>query len=78
MILCDLILNEFGYKHETNELISGKMIDPYAQPPDGKIIKFERLGGLLNSYRRVDETFKNASPMVRYAVDKFLKGLDED
>ena len=41
--------------------IGGKMIEPYAQPPDGKIIKFERLGGLLNSYRRVDETFKNAA-----------------
>ena len=26
MILCDLILNEFGYKHETNELISGKSL----------------------------------------------------
>jgi hypothetical protein len=41
--------------------VGGKMIEPYGQPPDGKIVKFERLGGLLNSYRRVDETFKNAA-----------------
>jgi len=40
--------------------IGGKMIEPHEQPPDGKIIKFERLGGLLNSYRRVDEGFKKA------------------
>lgn len=41
--------------------IGGKMIEPHEQPPDGKIIKFKRLGGLLNSYRRVDETFEDAA-----------------
>ena len=42
--------------------LGGKMIEPYEQPPDGKIVKFESLGGLLKSYRRVvDETFKSAA-----------------
>lgn len=41
--------------------LGGKMIEPYKQPPNGKIVKFESLGGLLKSYRRVDETFKSAA-----------------
>ena len=30
-----------------------KMIDPLPQDEDGEIVEFERLGGLLKSYRRV-------------------------
>jgi hypothetical protein len=43
------------------ETLYDKMIEPYEQPPDGKIVKCESLGGLLKSYRRVDETFKSAA-----------------
>ena len=33
---------------------------------------------IKESNQSIKDRYKNASPMVRYAVDKFLKGLDED
>lgn len=46
------------YHHERpHEGLGGKMISPLPQDQDGQIVKFERLGGLLKSYRRV----KNAA-----------------
>ena len=33
--------------------LGGKLIDPWPQDEDGEIVEFERLGGLLRSYRRV-------------------------
>ncbi|MBI9019596.1 MAG: transposase [Phycisphaerae bacterium] len=42
------------YNHERpNENLDGKIIDPWPQDSDAEIIKFERLGGLLKSYRRI-------------------------
>ncbi len=31
------------------------MIEPYPQDENGKIVEFNRLGGLLRSYRRVSQ-----------------------
>lgn len=42
------------YHHERpHEGLGGRFIDPPPQEADGEIIQFERLGGLLKSYRRV-------------------------
>ena len=42
------------YNHERPHMgLDGKMIKPYPQEPDGEIMEFSRLGGLLKSYRRV-------------------------
>ena len=42
------------YHHERpHEGLGGKIISPLPQDEDGEIIQFERLGGLLKSYRRV-------------------------
>ncbi|MBI9018881.1 MAG: transposase [Phycisphaerae bacterium] len=44
------------YNHERpHENLDGKMIDPLPQDDDGEIIRFERLGGLLKSYRRIKQ-----------------------
>lgn len=50
------VINEFmeHYHHERPHLgLGGKIIDPLPQDEDGDIMEFERLGGLLRSYRRV-------------------------
>lgn len=44
---------EYYHRERPHEGLGGRMIDPYQQDQDGEIIKFERLGGLLTSYRRV-------------------------
>ena len=42
------------YNHERPHTgLDGKMIKPHPQEPDGEIMEFSRLGGLLKSYRRV-------------------------
>ncbi len=44
------------YNHERpHRGLGGKMIDPHPQDAGGKIVEFNRLGGLLRSYRRVNE-----------------------
>lgn len=42
------------YNHERpHRGLGGKMIEPYPQDEKGEIVEFNRLGGLLRSYRRV-------------------------
>ena len=42
------------YNHERpHSGLGGKMIDPWPQDEDGEVVQFSRLGGLLNSYRKV-------------------------
>lgn len=42
------------YNHERPHTgLGGKMIKPHPQEPDGEIMEFSRLGGLLKSYRRI-------------------------
>ena len=42
------------YNHERPHTgLGGKMIKPHPQEPNGEIMEFSRLGGLLKSYRRV-------------------------
>ena len=42
------------YNHERpHSSLGGRMIKPLPQDPDGEIMEFYRLGGLLKSYRRV-------------------------
>jgi putative transposase len=41
------------HRERPHMALGGKIIDPYPQDPDGDIVEFERLGGLLRSYRRV-------------------------
>jgi hypothetical protein len=41
--------------------IDGKMIDPLPQDEVGEIIEFERLGGILRSYSRVDSQLDEAA-----------------
>ena len=42
------------YNHERpHRGLGGRMIHPWPQAPDGEIVEFSRLGGLLKSYRRV-------------------------
>ena len=52
----EYVIKEFmeHYHHERPHMgLGGKLIDPWLQDEDGEIIEFERLGGLLRSYRRV-------------------------
>ena len=52
------VLKEFieYYNHERpHRGLDGNMIEPREQDPDGKVVEFTRLGGLLKSYRRVSE-----------------------
>ena len=52
----EYVISEFmkHYHHERPHLgLGGKIIDPLPQDEDGEIVQFERLGGLLRSYRRV-------------------------
>jgi len=54
----EYVLHEFleHYHHERpHEGLGGRIIDPLPQDEDGPILKFERLGGLLASYRRVKQ-----------------------
>ena len=46
------ILEYYNHEHPHSDL-DGKMIDPWPQDADGKIVEFSRLGGLLKSHRRV-------------------------
>jgi len=42
------------HNHERSHRgLGGQMIHPRPQDPDGEIVEFSRLGGLLKSYRRV-------------------------
>jgi putative transposase len=42
------------YNHERpHRGLGGKIIEPYPQDEKGEIVEFNRLGGLLRSYRRV-------------------------
>lgn len=52
------VISEFlAYYHRErpHESLDGRMIDPWPQDKDGPIVQFQRLGGLLKSYRRVKE-----------------------
>jgi len=52
----EYVLREFleYYHHERpHEGLDGRMIDPHPQDESGEVLRFERLGGLLKSYRRV-------------------------
>ncbi len=42
-----------NHRERPHMALGGKIIDPYPQDQDGAIVEFERLGGLLRSYRRV-------------------------
>ena len=44
---------EYYHRERPHEGLGGNMIDPWPQDKDGPIVSFERLGGLLKSYRRV-------------------------
>ena len=47
---------EIYYNRERcHEYLDGQMIDPWPQDEDGEIQCFERLGGLLKTYRRVNK-----------------------
>ena len=54
---------EYYNRERPHSSLDGRMIKPWQQPPDGEIMEFSRLGGLLKSYRRVkpehDETPKD-------------------
>ena len=41
------------HRERPHMALDRKIIDPYPQDPDGEIVEFQRLGGLLRSYRRV-------------------------
>jgi transposase InsO family protein len=43
----------YYHRERPHEGLGGRMIDPLPQDKDGQIARFERLGGLLRSYRRV-------------------------
>ena len=44
------------YNHERpHSGLGGRIPDPWLQDPDGEIVEFSRLGGLLKSYRRVKQ-----------------------
>lgn len=50
------VVNEYilYYNHERpHQGLGGKMIEPWPQHADGKVVEFHRIGGLLKSYRRV-------------------------
>lgn len=50
------VVNEYllYYNHERpHQGLDGQLIEPWPQQPDGKVVEFHRLGGLLTSYRRV-------------------------
>lgn len=58
------VLKEYikHYNHERpHRGLEGRMIEPYDQDPDGEIVEFKRLGGLLRSYRRVKKQFSEAA-----------------
>ena len=40
-------------KERPHESLGGQMIDPWPQDTEGEVVCFQRLGGLLKSYRRV-------------------------
>ena len=42
----------YYHRERPHEGLGGRMIDPMPQDADGQIVRFERLGGLLCSYRR--------------------------
>ena len=46
---------EYYHQERPHEGLGGKCIDPMPQDYGGEIIQFERLGGLLKSYRRVKQ-----------------------
>ena len=51
----EYVLTEYlAYYHRErpHDGLGGKIIDPLPQDADGPIVRFERLGGLLSSYRR--------------------------
>ncbi len=43
----------YYHRERPHEGLGGRMIDPHPQDTDGEVVRFERLGGLLASYRRV-------------------------
>lgn len=46
---------EYYNRERPHRGLYGKMINPWPQYPDGDIVEFSRLGGLLKSYRRVKQ-----------------------
>ncbi|MHB9138430.1 MAG: integrase core domain-containing protein [Victivallaceae bacterium] len=46
---------EYHNRERPHRGLGGEMINPWPQDPDGDIIEFSRLGGLLKSYRRVKQ-----------------------
>jgi putative transposase len=42
----------YYHRERPHEVLGGRLIDPLPQDADGQIVRFERLGGLLRSYRR--------------------------
>ncbi len=52
----EYVIDQFmeHYHHERPHLgLGGEIIDPLQQDEYGEIVEFQRLGGLLKSYRRV-------------------------
>lgn len=46
---------QYYHRERPHESLDGHMINPWPQDKDGPIVRFERLGGLLRSYRRVQQ-----------------------
>lgn len=54
----EYVISEFVtyyHRERPHESLGGGMIEPWPQDKDGPIVQFERLGGLLKSYRRVKQ-----------------------
>jgi transposase InsO family protein len=52
----EYVLREFVahyHRERPHEGLEGRMIAPHPNDPDGDIVQFDRLGGLLKSYRRL-------------------------
>jgi transposase InsO family protein len=43
----------YYHRERPHQGLGGAIIDPWPQDDDGEIVEFQRLGGLLKSYRRV-------------------------
>jgi transposase InsO family protein len=70
------VVNEYilYYNHERpHQGLGGGFIDPWPQDEDGEVVEFQRLGGLLKSYRRVkapfpDQIAAHAAPVLDLAA----------